>query len=240
MHSPLLTTGRPPDRRSDRWVALALFLWATAVPVAGAAFLWTTSAHWLDPLRTGGDAAVGWLVLGAATLTGLSLLPSHVAALVCGYVQGAALGSLLAWLSIGAAAVLGYCLARPLMSERAVRLLVHHPRAARVHAALVAQPRGSRIGIVVLLRLSPVMPFALTNFLMAAARVPFVDFQVGSWLGMTPRVIAVACAGAGLSELVDADPSQPWLLGLGVVATLVAMWWIGRIARRASRARGFE
>ena len=230
----------PPDLllRHDRLIAGALFVWATIVPAAGAAVVWATSASWLDALRATGDLAPWWLLLSATLLTGLSLIPSHVAALVCGYAQGAAFGSLLGWLAIGAAAVLGYSIARPLMSERAVRLLVHRPRAARVHAALIAQSRGSRIGLVGLLRLSPAMPFALTNFLMAAARVPFVDFQLGSWLGMTPRVIAVACAGAGLSELVDAKTSQPWLLGLGVVATLAAVWWIGSIARRALRARG--
>lgn len=234
-----MTSPPSPDLpRHDRLIAALLFVWATVVPATGAALAWATSAQWLEALQATGDLRPWWLLLAATLLTGLSLVPSHVAALVCGYVAGAIWGSLLGLLAIGLAAVLGYAVAYPLMSERAVRLLVHRPRAARVHAALLAQGRGSRIGLVGLLRLSPAMPFALTNFLMAAARVPFVDFQVGSWLGMTPRVIAVACAGAGLSTLVDAKANQPWLLVLGVVATLVVVVWIGRIARRALRTRG--
>lgn len=223
--------------RAERWFAALMLAWAMGIPPLGAMVAWATAARW-RPLLDGSDAAALWLGLATAAATGLSLVPSHVAALVCGYVLGAGTGALVAWLAIGAAAVLGYGIARPLVTARAERWIAGHQKAARVHAALVAQARERRIGLVTLLRLSPLMPFALTNFLMAAARVPFVDFQIGSWLGMTPRVLAVAVAGAGLADLVDARTSSPWLLALGIAATLAAVTWIGRIARRALETAG--
>ncbi len=222
--------------RGDRWFATALLVWGMGIPPLGAMVAWATAASW-RPWFEGSGAAM-WLGIATMLGTGLSLIPSHVAALVCGYVLGAANGAVVAWLAIGAAALLGYGLARPLVSPRAERWIAGNQKAASVHAALVGRGRRRRIGIVLLLRLSPLMPFALTNFLMAAARVPFVDFQVGSWLGMTPRVLGVAVAGAGLADIVDARTSDPWLLAVGIAATLLAVGWIGRLARNALAARG--
>ncbi len=227
-----------PTPARDRAILLLLAIWSAAVPAAGAAVAWATSDHWVAALRAAGDAAPWWCLLLTIALTGLSLLPSHVSALACGYALGAATGTLVAWTGIGLAAVLGYALALPLVVARTERVLAHQPRAAAVHRALLDRSRGPRIALVALLRLSPAMPFALTNFLMAAAKVPFVDFQCGSWLGMTPRIVAVTLAGAGLSELVEQKPQSPWLLVIGIAATLAAVTWIARIARQALRARG--
>jgi uncharacterized membrane protein YdjX (TVP38/TMEM64 family) len=87
--------------------------------------------------------------------------------------------------------------------------------------------------IIFLLRLSPAMPFALTNFLMASARVPLKSFIGGTFLGMLPRSSAVVFVGSGLSELAFNDPQEAWLIVFGIIATIVSIIFITIVARRA-------
>jgi uncharacterized membrane protein YdjX (TVP38/TMEM64 family) len=77
------------------------------------------------------------------------------------------------------------------------------------------------------------MPFALTNFLMAAARVPLKSFIVGTFVGMLPRSSAVVFVGAGVSELTFDNPQNSWLIVFGIIATIISIIVIGRIAKRA-------
>ena len=129
-------------------------------------------------------------------------------------------------------AALGFVLLRRLVGERLVHALARRPRAATVHAALLSR-RRRLLGLVVLLRLSPVMPFAGSNLVFAAAGVEARTFLLGSVLGLAPRVALVALAGAGLSELDlshTADARLAWLGGLATLASLVVL---GRIGRRA-------
>lgn len=207
-----------------------------AVPATGAALVIASVDTWLPVLQSRAEATPAWLFLATAVLTGLSLLPSHVASLICGFVAGAWAGTAIAIAGSAAAACLGYALARLLIGDRVARLVAARPRAAAVFAALVAQRARERLVLVALLRLSPVMPFAATNLLMAAARVPFGTFQWGSTLGLLPRVTALAWAGAGLARLATAGTLGPWWLAAGVVATGLALWLIGRIVGAALRS----
>jgi uncharacterized membrane protein YdjX (TVP38/TMEM64 family) len=109
----------------------------------------------------------------------------------------------------------------------------HHPKAQVVYQALIGQSRWRTALIIFLLRLSPAMPFALTNFLMASARVPLKSFVAGTFLGMLPRSTAVVFVGSGLSELSFDDPQEAWLIVFGIAATLVSIIFVTVVARRA-------
>lgn len=204
-----------------------------AGPAAGAALLVATSGAWFAPLEGLGWTAAPWLVLATMLLAGLSLVPTHAASLVAGLLFGGPAGTLLALLGILGAAWLGFAVLRRLAGDRATAALARRPRAAAVHRALVARGGHHVAGLIALVRLSPVMPFAGTNLLMAAAGVGTGAFLAGTVLGIAPRVAAVALAGAGLGELDLAAGADRRLALLGVLATLVALWVAGRIARRA-------
>ncbi len=227
------TTQHGPRRTRDLAVLATLALWSTALPAAGAALAIASADTWLPWLRTDGPWPAAWLFLGTALLTGLSLLPSHVAALICGYVGGGWLGSGVAVAGTAAAACLGYWLASCFLGDCVSRVVAGHARAAAVHRALAEQSQRQRLLLVILLRLSPAMPFAATNLLMAAARVPFGLFQIGSTLGLLPRVTVVAWAGAGLARLASEGTANAWLIALGVLATAAVLWVVGRVVRAA-------
>ena len=50
--------------------------------------------------------------------------------------------------------------------------------------------------VVTLLRLSPLLPLALSNYLYGLTSVDLPSYVAGSWLGMLPGTIAYVTAGA--------------------------------------------
>ena len=53
--------------------------------------------------------------------------------------------------------------------------------------------------IVTLLRLSPLLPLALSNYLYGLTSVDLGSYVLGSWAGMLPGTIAYVAAGQALS-----------------------------------------
>ena len=52
--------------------------------------------------------------------------------------------------------------------------------------------------VVLLLRLSPLLPLALSNYLYGLTSVDLVPYILGSWVGMLPGTLAYVTAGASL------------------------------------------
>ena len=204
-------------------------------PAVGALVLVASAGSWLPPLQAQGLGAVPWVLVGTVVLAALGLIPTHASSLVAGMLFGVLGGSALALLGTAAAALVGHRLVRRLVGERAVERLASSPRSQAVHAELIGRGLARTAGLVALLRLSPLMPFAATNLLLASAGVKLRAFLLGTVLGIAPRVMMVAAAGAGLSELDLDRASDVRLLVLGLIATAIALAVIGHLARRALR-----
>ncbi len=209
---------------------VALF---TAIgPLVGAVVLTATAPLWLEWfLASGAVGAVVFLAL-TALLAGLSLTPTHASSLLGGMAFGFGLGSALAITGVTLAAALGFVVLRHFLRDRVVDALSHHPRAEAVHRAL-DQDRGVRtLALLVLIRLSPVVPFAATNLLMSTTGVRLVPYLVGSALGLAPRVLAVVWIGSSLTELDLSQAADRRLLVVGIAATVAALFVLGRASRR--------
>lgn len=53
--------------------------------------------------------------------------------------------------------------------------------------------------VVLLLRLSPLLPLAASNYLYGLTSVALLPYVLGSWLGMLPGTLAYVSAGVGLT-----------------------------------------
>lgn len=210
-------------------LALSMF----ALPLAGTFALAASAPHWWPLLRDLEQGQV--LVFLAATVlcAGLCLIPTHASSLVAGLLFGPLQGIALALFGTGGAALLGYTLLRRLAGTRTALALAQRPRAAAVHAALFQGARHRTAGLVALIRLSPAMPFAATNLLMAAAGVSRAAFLCGTLAGIAPRVVAVVLAGAASRELDLSQGADRRFAVLGLLATVVVIAVVGRMARRA-------
>lgn len=184
-------------------------------------------------LRDNWQAGAPLFLLGIVVFCGLGILATNILGLLCGWAFGLALGLPLMMTGIVAAATLSFYLHGRIAGERLPSVFEKHRKAQAVFRALVGQSFRRTTTIIFLLRLSPAMPFALTNFLMASARIPIKSFVVGTFFGMLPRTGAVVVVGAGLSELSFNDPQEAWLIVFGILITLVTIVVISVIAKRA-------
>ncbi|MBL8728024.1 MAG: VTT domain-containing protein [Planctomycetes bacterium] len=209
-----------------------LLLVATVGPLLGVVALTATSAWWLPWFRHD-LASVLTFWLGGAVAAAACLLPTHATSLVAGFLFGGVLGSVVAWLVVVLAASLAFAVWQRWVGARAVRALADSPRAVAVHRALLGRGFLRTVWVIALLRLSPVMPFAATNLLLAAFGVRPLTFLLATVLGTTPRAIGAAVVGAGLSDLDWSADGGAWSTWLAIAATLLAVVVVGRSARRA-------
>ena len=213
------------------------FAWLMAftvlAPGVGVIMLSATSGTWHPALVEYQLWAIPIFLMSTTILASLSLIPSHAASLIAGLLFGPILGPICALLGVVLASAAGFGLMRQCMGDKLVEIIDRRPRAKVVYEALLKRQGVKLISLIGLLRLSPVMPFAVTNLLLASARAPFGAFLWGSGLGLAPRVIVVALAGAGLSELDLSQGGDRGLAILGVLATVLSVVVIGRMAKRA-------
>ena len=175
-----------------------------------------------EPFLHGLDL-IQWLPLfGLSVLTmALAMTPSTVVALVSGFFLGWASTPfmLVAYLL---ASALGYLIGRRLDRGRLMLTLKDHPRVHTVLSGLHHQGWS----LMILTRLSPVLPFALMNLLLPAVNVRFRVFLVGGFFGMLPRTLFSIWAGMqarGLMQLLQ-NPGQETVAAILVmVLTLVSV-----------------
>ncbi len=200
------------------------------LPFVGVAVLLTTQASWLPWLAAAGVPQSLAFVAAATLLCGLACLPAQVAAVVAGFVFGFGPGALLALAGVGGAAGLGYVVLRAVSGHRWRAVIGRWSRLGAVHAALLTGGRRTTATVVGLLRLAPIMPFSGTNLWMAAARVPFLPFLLGTLLGFAPLALLAASAGAMLAELRLDGEARPatWLTLVGLVVSVGGLGWLAR------------
>jgi uncharacterized membrane protein YdjX (TVP38/TMEM64 family) len=170
---------------------------------------------------------------GVVVFCGLSILATNIVGLIGGWAFGFELGITVLITAVVSAATLSYMVHARIAGDKLPQVFANHPKAQVVYQALVGPSARRTTLIVFLLRLSPAMPFALTNFLMASARVPLKSFIVGTFGGMLPRSTAVVFVGSGLAELSFNNPEESWLLIFGIVATVISIVFVSIVARRA-------
>ena len=175
----------------------------------------------------------------AGLLMATALTPTTFVAIITGYYFGwnGLLGMVAAY---GLAAALGYELARSLDHGKLRGVLHHFPKADAVLAELQTQSWP----LILLTRLSPVLPFALMTFVLAIVGVPRRLFLGASVLGMLPRSLFFYWLGTKAQDVLallrdpeEGTASKLLLLGL-VVASLFGLYLLFNRALQRALRRG--
>ena len=156
-----------------------------------------------------------------------ALTPTTFVAIVTGYYLGwAGLPGMV--LAYALAAALGYELARRLDHGKLLGFIHHFPKAD----AVLAELRNESWQLILLTRLSPVLPFALMTFVLALVQVARRRFLIASVLGMLPRSLFFYWLGTKAQDVLallrDPDEgtlSKLVLLGL-VAASLFGLFFV--------------
>jgi uncharacterized membrane protein YdjX (TVP38/TMEM64 family) len=90
--------------------------------------------------------------------------------------------------------------------------------------------------VVSLLRLSPLLPLAASNYLYGLTSVSLRDYFFGSWLGMLPGTVAYVSAGhVSKAAFVGGEglALQWWQIGAAAGLSIVVLLYIGNLAKDA-------
>lgn len=213
-----------------------LLLFTILGPGLGVLVLLSSNHLWLEPLREMGPFNILIFFLATTLLTGLSLIPTHATSLIAGMLFGTTLGPVMALGSVISAALFGFSIMKKVISPNLLDQLMSNPKAEKIHDELFKKSTQKTTLIIILLRLSPLMPFAASNLVFSACRTPLVSFLLGSAIGLAPRVILVALAGVGLSKLDLSQSKDQTIAIIGLIATVLAVALISRIVKMALKS----
>jgi uncharacterized membrane protein YdjX (TVP38/TMEM64 family) len=205
----------------------------TAMPVVGTLVLLGVVSRVSPWLRDHGWIGVIVFIAAFAFLNGFALMTTYANSLLAGWTFKFALGFPTALASLAGAGILGYALAGRIVGHRVQDVIAQHPKWEIIRQALVGGSTLRSALIVLLLRISPALPFETTNALLAMCGVRFVPFIVGTTIGIAPRVAAVCWAGASMRELTLDKPPHPLAIVLGLAITAASLLCVMLIARHA-------
>jgi uncharacterized membrane protein YdjX (TVP38/TMEM64 family) len=225
-------------KRAYGWLAqlgnlTPIALVTTFLPIVGGTILLIFAMPLGEWLRANQEIGLPIYLFAVLMLCGLAVLTTNIIGTLGGWSFGFESGIAALMCGIVGAAFVSFLIHSRLVGDRLPQVFAAHPKAQAVYKGLIGQSVWRTTLIIFLLRLSPAMPFALTNFLMSSARVPLKSFLIGTFFGMLPRSSAVVFFGAGLSELNFDQPFNAWMFVLGMMATIVSIIAISYFSKQA-------
>ena len=193
---------------------------------------------WLGA-RVEGLGPWGAVLFGAVyVLAGLLLVPGSLLTLAAGALFGLLWGTVVVSVSATAVTALAFLIARYMARDKVRSWASQNPKFAAIDAAI----REGGWRIVALLRLSPVVPFNLQNYLYGLTPIGFWPQVVTSWLAMLPGTFMYVYLGylgrEGAEDAADqgSTPAGVWALRIvGLAATVAVTVYLTRLARRKLR-----
>ena len=189
-------------------------------------------AQWVQNL---GFWAPAVFILGYALAT-VAFIPGSVLTLAAGAIFGLAKGTLFVFI----AATLGSSLAF-LVSRYVARRLVERKLAGHKKFASIDQAIGKQgFKIVLLLRMTPLVPFNFLNYGLGLTRVRFLPYVLAS-IGMLPGTLLYVYYGKLVGDVaaiaggvrIDQGSAYYGILVLGLIATILVATLVTRIAKKA-------
>jgi len=212
-------------------IVIALFLAMKFLPVQQ----WLKSFNdWVGQMGLAG-IFIFIAVYAAATVL---LAPGAILTIGAGFAFGLWKG----FLAVSAGATLGaslaFLVARFVARDKIEAMARRNSKFQRIDNAIGQQ--GATL--VFLLRLSPVIPFNLSNYFYGLTAVKFWPYVLASWIGMMPGTFLYVYIGTAGKAAVSAAAGgeavkQGWqywtFISVGLVATIVVTIWVSKIARDA-------
>lgn len=181
-----------------------------------------------------------WIIFGLLqTVVALcGVLPASIGAIVSGMVFGIRDGFILSGVATLIGALGAFYLSRVVFREQIQSLLAR--RRFLLMLDQMALDQGWKI--VCLLRLSPVLPFAITSYALGLTTITARDYLIGTLASLPALLGYVVMGKLAENEVSDATQgSMTWLhltmTTLAVVATGLLVWQFGRLGARYFRTK---
>jgi len=212
--------------------------WAAAIVMIAAVLV----VGFLPPVQRALLAAVTWCATAGAagiavygalyTLTTLLVIPAAILTAAAGWAWGVVEGTVIV---LGVSLVadwIPFAIARELGRARVAAAVDH----ARTLKALDAAFREHGFLLVALLRLSPIAPYNVTNYLLGLVPVSTFTYLAASTLGCLPSCVLIVYLGALVPHPEQLDDvslvGDPLILALAIAAALASYAVVTLVARR--------
>jgi uncharacterized membrane protein YdjX (TVP38/TMEM64 family) len=187
-----------------------------------------------------GMGPAGMVLYGAVYVAAVVLfVPGIVLTLGAGFLFGLGWGIVVVSIASTIAAALAFLIARYLARGAVERLARKNPKFAAIDRAIGKE--GWKV--VALLRLSPLVPFSLSNYLYGLTSVRFAPYLVTSWAAMLPATLLYVYLGAAGRTIGEKTSRSPWewaLLGAGLTATAAVTVLLASVARKELAKEALE
>lgn len=177
-----------------------------------------------------------FVFIGLYATTTVLLIPGTIPTLAAGAIFGIAQGTVYVSLGSTLGATLAFFVGRYLARDWVASKLASKPNFAAIDEAIGRE--GWKI--IGLLRLSPVIPFSLSNYFYGVTKVKPLGYVLASWIGMLPGTVmyvyiggllGMAAGGGGMTT------GQMVMMAVGLAATVAVTIMITRIAKKAINER---
>jgi uncharacterized membrane protein YdjX (TVP38/TMEM64 family) len=213
-------------------IVIALFLAMKFLPVQQ----WLRIFNdWVAKMGTAGI----FIFIGVYAVATVLLAPGAILTIGAGFAFGLWKGFLAVSGGATIGAALAFLVARFIARDKIEAIAQRNDKFRKIDNAIGRQ--GAKL--IFLLRLSPVIPFNLSNYFYGLTAVKFWPYVVASWIGMMPGTFLYVYIGSAGKAAVAATASdgpavkqgwQHWtFLCVGLAATIIVTVWVTKIARDA-------
>ncbi|MBD2257992.1 TVP38/TMEM64 family protein [Pseudanabaena sp. FACHB-2040] len=191
-------------------------------------------AEWFVAVNSGLASLGSWalpafiLVYLIATILGL---PNVLLILVAGSLFGLVQGAIAASIADTLGAIACFFIGRTVARKRIKRWMEKHPKFAQIDQAV--ERKGWKI--LLLTRLSPLVPSSVLNYGFSCTQVNFWQYAFFSWIGMIPVILLYAYLGSFGTYLLNSEITVEKIAiqVVGLVLALGAALYVTRLTRRA-------
>ena len=212
-------------------IIIALFIAMKFLPVGQ----WLRNFNdWVSQMGTAGI----FIFIAVYAIATILLAPGSILTIGAGFAFGLWKG----FLAVSAGATLGaslaFLVARFVARHKIEAIAQQNEKFRKIDSAIGKQ--GAKL--IFLLRLSPVIPFNLSNYFYGLTAARFWPYVFASWIGMMPGTFLYVYLGAASKAAVAAATGgeavkhswQYWtFLSIGLLATIIVTIWVTKIARDA-------
>jgi uncharacterized membrane protein YdjX (TVP38/TMEM64 family) len=190
---------------------------------------------WASDLGPAGGLLYALVYVVAALL----FVPGSLLTIGAGFTFGLLWGTLTVMVASVTAAALAFLIARYLARSQVEKLVQRNPNFRAIDRAI--SQKGWKV--VLLLRLSPLIPFNLSNYLFGLTDIRFGHFVLASWVGMFPGTLLyvwLGAAGQGLGQMRRRSVWEWVFLAVGLVATAAVTVLLTRVAKAELQKSGVQ
>jgi len=188
------------------------------------------------------------VIMGMYVVSCILLLPLFGFHSVSGYLYGTIPGALLVTASQTLGASCCFYLAR-WIAGRPLKAWLER-RWGKKYQAIETAIEQDAFKIMLMMRLSPVIPFALTNYVAGCSKVPIGKFAAGTWLGIAPGTTFYVGLGHVMRLIEENQMSEEdregigkykiFIVGGGLVATAKLLHLASQRATKVLEEAGFQ